>query len=59
MLVLETSYSRFESEVAYHVRVMQPADIESSNLSSSQFESEREHHIWRGVLTGKALRLKI
>ncbi len=37
-------------------RVMQLADIESSNLSFSQFESEREYG---GVMqTAKLLRLK-
>jgi hypothetical protein len=58
--VLGTDASRFESEVAYHARVMQLADIESPNLSSYPFESDREYQCRRdGVLTGKAVRLKI
>lgn len=49
---------RIRGRLPIHARVMQLADILSSNLSSSPFESEREYQ-WRGVLIGKALRLKI
>lgn len=44
-LVLGTSASQFESEVAYHfyARVVQLADTAVSKTVSSPFESEREY----------------
>ena len=44
-LVLGTSASQFESEVAYHLyaRVVQLADTAVSKTVSSPFESEREY----------------
>ena len=46
-LVLGTSASQFESEVAYHLyaRVVQLADTAVSKTVSSPFESEREYQL--------------
>lgn len=59
-LVLETSASQFESEAPYHARVMQLADMPSSNLGSYPFESDREYQfLWSGTQIGKAAKFKI